>query len=249
MKITGIVITHNEEKNIMDCLESIKWIDEILIVDSHSNDNTIQLAKQYTDKIYSVEITNVTEKRRFSIDKATNDWILFLDADERITPQLKDEMIALQQQRNENVTGYYINRKNYYLGKWIKHCGLYPDYHLRLFRKEYGAVTNRVVHEAVEVEGLTEKLRNCIHHHSYPDLNVMMDKINYYSTLEAEEHFHHGKKISKTGAFAHTVSAFLRVYISRRGFLDGINGLYVSFTDACVNFLTHLKLLKLQNKM
>ncbi|MGA2668417.1 MAG: glycosyltransferase family 2 protein [Ignavibacteria bacterium] len=249
MKITGIVITYNEERNIRECLESIKWLEEIVIVDSHSTDSTPQIAKHYTDKIFTIDITNVTQKRIFSLEKAANEWILFLDADERVTPELKDEILVLKNKQEEDITGYYINRKNFYLGKWIKHCGLCPDYHLRLFKKDYGAVTDRVVHEAVNVEGQTSRLKNHIYHYSYPDLNILLEKINYYSTLEAEEHFHHGKKISKTGAFTHGISAFLRVYISRMGFLDGIYGLYVSFTDACVNFLTQLKLLKLQNKI
>jgi glycosyltransferase involved in cell wall biosynthesis len=249
MKITGIVITHNEERNIRECLESIKWLDEIIVIDSCSEDNTLQISKEYTDKIYPVDIANVTEKRKFSMGKVKNEWVLFLDADERITPELKDEIIGLRPVQDEDITGYYINRKNFYLGKWIKHCGLYPDFHLRLFKKDYGVITNRLVHEAVEVEGKTGRLKNCFYHYSYPDLTVLLDKINYYSTLEAEEHFHNRKTITKAGVFTHAISSFFRVFISRKGFLDGIYGFYVSFTDACVNLLTHLKLLKLQNKI
>ena len=120
---------------------------------------------------------------------------------------------------------------------------------MRLFKKDYAVITNRIVHEAVEIEGKTAKLKNYYYHYSYPDLAVLIDKINYYSTLEAEEHFHKGKKVSKLGVFTHALSSFFRVYFSRMGFMDGIYGFYVSFTDACVNFLTHLKLLKLQNKL
>ena len=122
MKITGIVITHNEEKNIRDCLESIKWLDEIIIVDTRSEDRTLETARQYTQKIFSIDISNVTEKRKFSLEKAGNEWVLFVDSDERISAELRDEIIGLKTKRDEEITGYYINRKNYYLGKWIKHC-------------------------------------------------------------------------------------------------------------------------------
>jgi glycosyltransferase involved in cell wall biosynthesis len=249
MKITGIVITQNEERNIRDCLESLKWLDEIIIVDSYSEDNTIPIARHYTDKIFSVDIKNVTEKRKYSLQKAGNDWIFFIDADERVTEELKNEILSLEENGNSEIKGYYINRKNFYLGKWVKHCGMFPDYHIKLFNRQYAVITDRIVHEDIEVEGNRARLNGCILHYSYPDLTVLIDKINYYSTLEAQEHFRKGKKISKAGVFIHSKSAFLRVFISRKGFLDGIYGFYAACTDACVNFLTHLKLLKMQNRI
>lgn len=249
MKITGIVITKDEERNIKDCLESIKWLDEIIIVDSGSKDNTLSIAKTFTNNIYITEIQNIPEKRKFALTytKILNDWILFLDADERITPELHQEIDSLSD--NSDVNGYFINRRNYYLGKWIKHCGIYPDYCLRLFRKDKGKITDRIIHEGVKVEGTCIKLNNDMLHHSYNNLEQMVKKINFFSSEEASEHLRNGKRITKIGVFTHALSAFLRVFISRKGFLDGLNGFYVSFTYSLVNFLSHLKLLKLQNKI
>jgi glycosyltransferase involved in cell wall biosynthesis len=247
MRVSGIVVTKNEENNIQDCLESLKWVDEIIIVDSNSGDKTAEIAKQYTSKIYTVDFESVAEKRKFSLDKSSCEWVLFLDADERVSDELRNEIVSLKE--NTNIEGYYINRKNFYLGKWIKHCGLYPDFHLRLFKRDKAQITDRVVHESIEINGKSEKLKHDILHYSCNDLYQMMNKINYYSTLEAEEHFQKNKQITKAGAFAHSISAFLRMFISRKGYKDNLYGFYVSISDALTNFLTHLKLLKLQNRI
>jgi glycosyltransferase involved in cell wall biosynthesis len=249
MKITGIVVTKNEELNIKDCLESMKWLDEIIIVDTNSEDKTLAIAENYTDRIYSTEIENIPERRKYSLThlSISNKWILFLDADERITPELRDEILSLSE--DSGTCGYYINRRNYYFGKWIKHCGIYPDYCLRLFRKDKGHVTDRIIHEGIVVDGKCEKLKNDMLHYSYRDMEHMVNKINFFSTAEAEENFTKNKKISRSGVFTHFISAFLRVFISRRGYKDKIHGFYVSFSYAMVNFLSHLKLLKLQNKL
>jgi len=260
--ITAIIITYNEEKNIKDCLESVKFLDEILVIDSNSTDHTVEivktlilsLSKDYNSrlsggiKIISTGITSVTEKRKLALTLAANDWLIFLDADERLTEELRNEILALAPKLNDNISGYYINRRNYYLGKWIKHCGIYPDYHLRLFNKHKAHITERVIHECVEVTGSTAKLNNDFLHYTVDGIEQMVDKINYYSTYEALEHFNNGKKITKLGVFTHALSAFLRVFISRKGYKDGLPGFYVSIMDSMVNFLTHLKLLKLTSQ-
>lgn len=247
MKITVIVITENEEKNIKDCLESAEWADELIVVDSNSSDSTVQIAKTYTNNIYNVDIKNVTEKRKFSVDKASNDWIFFLDADERITPELKDELLNLS--ANNEIDAYYINRKNYYLGKPINHCGMNPDFHIRLFNRKKATVNDRIVHEGIVVKGKTAKLTNCFLHYTVNDFRELIKKINYYSTMESLVHFQNGKKITKAGAFTHMIAAFLVMYISRKGFKDGAAGFFLSTADALTNFMTHLKLLKNQDKL
>lgn len=248
--ITAIIITSNEEKNIKECIESVKsvqCISEIFLIDSNSKDRTVEIATGFHAKVISTDITNVTEKRKLSLKEAVNDWLLFIDADERITEELRKELDSLKPELNNNVSGYLINRKNFYLGKWIKHCSIYPDYHIRLFNKNKAHITERIIHEGVEVTGDTVRLQNDLLHYSVPTIENMIDKINYYSTFEAQEHFQNKKSISKFGVFTHAVSAFLRVYISRKGFKDGLPGFYVSIMDSLVNFLTHLKLLKQQS--
>ena len=247
MKISAIVVTKNEENNIAGCLETIKWADEIIIVDSNSEDNTIAAAKKFTANIYNIDNESITEKRIYSLSKANNDWILFIDADERITEELKDEIKSLDE--NKEITGYFINRRNYWFGKWIKHSANYPDYQLRLFNKHKSSVINRYVHEGVETSGKTAKLQNDLIHYSYRDLTHMISKINHVTTLEAKEHFKNSNQISKIGVFTHALSAFLRIYISNKGYKDKTEGFFVSFCYSFTNFLSHLKLLKLQNKL
>lgn len=250
MKITGIVITKNEEKNISPCLESVCFLDEIIVVDSGSTDNTLELAKKFTDRIFTPPIENVTQKRKFSLEKSSNDWIIFIDADERISTELKIELHSLQASPDEiTVSGYYINRKNYYFGKWVKHCGIYPDYHIRLFNRKNSEITDRIVHEGIIVHGETARMNGHILHYTVDDMAHMIKKINYYSTMQSIEYFGNKKKVSKFMLVVKAISAFLRVYISRRGFKDGFRGFLVSLSDSLVNFLTNLKLLKLYNKI
>ena len=247
MKISAIIITYNEEKNIEDCIKSVDWADEIIIIDSNSCDKTIEIASGYTQKIFNFDGKIISEKRKFGLDKTTNDWNLFLDADERISKELKDEITNLND--DAYIDGYYINRKNFYFGKWIQHCGINPDYTLRLFRKSKSKITDRLIHEGVEVNGKCEKLSNSMIHYTVSDLSQLFKKTNYFSTLEAEENHLKNKKISKIGVFTHAFSAFLRIYISNKGYKDKLAGFYVSFSYGFVNFLGHLKLLKLQNKL
>ncbi len=247
MKISAVVITKNEELNIKECLETLKWADEIVIIDSNSTDNTKEIAAAYTDKIFLTESDVFSEKRIISFDKCSNDWILFLDADERLTPELQTELKALTP--TEDTNGYKINRRNYYFGQWLKHSGVYPDRHIRLFNKQFASITPRIIHEGVEIKGNVGSLTGEMIHYSFRDMTHMMDKINLYSTLEAREKLENNKQISKFGVFTHAFSTFLRVYISRKGFKDGSGGFFISFCYSMVSFLSLLKLLKLQKKV
>ncbi len=247
MKISAVVITKNEENNVKGCLETLKWADEIVIIDSGSTDRTREIAAGFTEKIFTTSSDVFSEKRTISFDKTSNDWILFLDADERITPELQNEILSLK--TKEGVYGYRLNRRNYCFGQWLKHSGVYPDKHIRLFNKIFASISPRIVHEGVEIKGNVGELSNDFIHFSYRDMTHMMDKINLYSTLEARENFEKNKQISKIGVFTHAISAFLRVYISRKGFKDGRGGFFISFCYAMVNFLSLLKLLKLQGKL
>lgn len=247
MKISAIVITKNEEKNIEACLDSVKWADEIIVVDSNSKDNTVTLAKKYTPNVLNTRIEGFSEKRKYSLGIAKNNRVLFIDADERVTAELKDEILSLSD--SDETSGYYINRKNYCFGKWMRYSGIYPDYHMRLFDKTKAEVTERIVHEGVKVNGNTLRLNSHLIHYSFTSLSQMTYKINLYSTLEALENFRNNKRISKTGVFTHAASAFLRVFISRKGYKDKLEGFFISFSYAMVNFLSHLKLLKLQGKL
>jgi glycosyltransferase involved in cell wall biosynthesis len=247
VKITVIILTKNEELNIKDCLETVKWADEILIIDSGSTDRTAEIASGYKTKFIADAPDSFAEKRTLSLKLASNDWIFFLDADERATPELQKELMEFEP--IEGVNGYILTRRNFYFGQWLRHSGVYPDKHIRFFNRKFAAITPRLLHEGVEITGGTAEMKGEFLHYTFRDMEQMMDKINYYSTLEALDKLQHGKKISKAGVFTHAVSTFLRVYLSRKGFKDGSGGFFISFCYAVDNFLTHLKLLKLQGKI
>ncbi len=247
MKISAVVITKNEELNIKNCLETLKWADEIVIIDTNSTDNTKEIAAKYTDKIFFTDSDVYSEKRIMSFDKCSNDWIFFLDADERLTPELQEELKILTP--SADINGYRINRRNYYFGQWLKNSGVYPDKHIRLFNKQFASISPRIIHEGVEIKGNVGFLTGEIIHYSFRDMKHMIEKINLYSTLEAREKLESNKQISKLGVFTHAISTFLRVYVSRKGFKDGAGGFFISFCYSMVNFLSLLKLLKLQKKI
>lgn len=248
MKITGIVVTYNEETNIKECLQSLDWVDELIIVDSNSTDETIPIATSFTKSIYTLDSQIIAEKRKFAQSKAENEWILFVDADERIPKELKNEIASLKNEIHK-ADGFYINRKNYYFGRLIKNCGISPDYVLRLFRKDKAKVTDRLIHEGVQVEGNCRYLKNSIEHFTVNDLTQMIKKSNFFSSFESKEFLLNGKRITKSGVFAHAISAFLRIYISRKGFKDKLSGFFVAFSYSFTNFLSNLKLLKLQKRI
>jgi (heptosyl)LPS beta-1,4-glucosyltransferase len=243
-KISVLIITFNEEQNIADCLESVKWADEIIVVDSFSTDHTIEIVKNYTDKIYQRKWEGYAKQKIFSINEATNEWILNLDADERISAELREaiEKILIE---NPEVNGYQVSVRNYYLGKWIKHANWYPDYHLKLFRRSKARIEDLPVHEAFEVDGRVEKLNGDLIHYSYPNLEYGYNKINKYSSLEASQRAN--KKVTGLDLFLHPLGAFLTDFISRKGYKDGVHGFLVAMMNMITNFLTYAKVWEIQN--
>jgi glycosyltransferase involved in cell wall biosynthesis len=239
------IIAGNEEKKIGDCLESVKWADEIIVVDSESSDRTVEIAKRYTDKVFIRKWKGYAPQKQFAIDQATCDWILSLDADERVSPELKDEILKILESETE-FDGFYIPRRNFFLGKWIKSCGWYPNYQLRLFKKGKAKVTQRKVHEGFVVDGKVGYLRGDIIHLTHMTLKETFAKINEYSSLSAEEKSKR-KKVKGIDLILHPLSAFLSHYVLKGGFRDGVYGLMVSLNHAMTNLQTYMKIWELQN--
>lgn len=244
-KLSVLIITFNEEGNIRDCLESVKWADEIIVVDAESTDSTVEIAKNYTDKIFIRKWEGYSSQRKFSLEKATYDWILSIDADERVTDELKDEIKNILLNESD-VNGYYIPRRNYFLDKVIKSCFWYPDYQLRLFRKKFAYIKERKVHEAFEVFGKTDYLNSDLIHLTHRNLQTAFEKINRYSSYQAEEKIN-DKKVKLNDLILHPLSAFLNHFISRKGYKDGIYGLMVSLIHMMTNMMTYMKIWELQN--
>jgi glycosyltransferase involved in cell wall biosynthesis len=241
-KISVIIITKNESQNIKYCLESVIWADEIIVVDSGSNDNTVDIAKKYTYKVIYNEWKGYANQKLFALQQANNEWVLSLDADERVTESLKNEILKLDE---NNADGYFIKRDNYFLGRLIRGCGWGNDYQLRLFRKSRTSLTNRLVHEGFVVDGVKKKLQNPIKHYSYRNFKEAFDKINYYSTLEAIEK-QNKKNVNTFTLLLTPVIAFLQPFILRKGYIDGIYGAMVSLLNAYTKLQVQMKIWELK---
>lgn len=240
--LTVIVITHNEELNISDCLESVKWANEIVVVDSNSSDNTIGLAKIYTTKVFTKEWKGYSEAKNFAIEQATNKWILSLDADERVTPELSEEINLILRNPGNKYNAYEVGRRAYFLGKWIRHCGWYPGYVVRLFMRQEGKYNGSRVHEKLEVKGNIGRLKNDLIHFTDRDLNHYFSKYNNYTSLAAQGLFEKSRKFRNTDIVLRPVFTFLKMFFLRLGFLDGIHGFVLCFLSASYVFTKYAKL-------
>ncbi|NMB81399.1 MAG: glycosyltransferase family 2 protein [Ignavibacteria bacterium] len=245
-KLSVVIIAGNEEKNIRDCLESVKWADEIIVIDSESSDNSRQIAESYTSKIFIKKWEGFVPQRKYSIEKTSYDWVLSIDADERVSDGLKTEIQELLRSNNK-LNGYRIPRQNYFLDKVITSCGWYPDYQMRLFNKNFVKLSDRKVHEGFEVDGKTAQLKNHLIHFTHQNITDTIKKINEYSYLQALEK-KDGKRVRAINFILNPIAAFLNHFVGRRGFKDGIYGLMVSIIHSMTNLLTYMKTWELQNK-
>jgi len=247
-RLSVIIITYNEEENIKHCLESVQWSDEIVIVDAFSSDRTVEIAREFTPRVFQNEWTNFSQQKNLALGKATSEWVLNIDADERVTPELKEEILAILNSQPQSFNGYYIARRNHYLGKWIRHCGWYPDYKLRLFRRGKGKFNERTVHESVLVEGRKGHLKSCLHHYSYKNLSDHLSKIDKFTSLAAEEMFKNGKRGRVFDLIFRPPIKFIKMYLIKKGYLDGTYGLIVSIIGSFYLFMKYLKLWQLSKE-
>jgi len=235
------IITLNEEDIIELTLKSIKFADEIVVVDSGSTDGTVELCKKYTDSVTFQKWSGYAAQKNIAIDKCSGDWILTLDADEPLEPALADEIKEIIES-DAGKDGYYIPRKTFFLGKHIKHGGWSPDYTLRLFKRGKGRYEERKVHESLNVEGKKGRTKNSILHYTVRDLAAYAETLDKYSTLAVEEMARSGKL---NGAVLDVVIrplwAFLHKYFFRLGFLDGIHGLIINGYHAFYVFSKYSK--------
>lgn len=244
-KVTGVVICRNEEDNIGDCLRSIAWCDEIIVVDALSTDGTVGIASGFTKNIFTNEWKGFREQRLFALDKVSDGWVFALDADERCSEELAAE-IRSAVSSDEDHAGYLIPRKTYFLGKWIRHGGWYPDHQLRLFRKSSAGVTDRLVHESYSVTGKKGRLNSDIIHCTASSVDEYMQKIVRYAGLSAAE-----KAGSNPGFFRLLIYPrleFFKQYILKGNILDGREGLIVSNLHMITKILTYTKVVELQKK-
>jgi len=238
-KISITIITKNEEKNIHACLKSVAWADEIIIVDSLSTDSTIEIARQYTDKIFLKAFINYRDQRTFADRKASNPWILALDADERITKELKKEILEnaiIESKYN----AYWIPRLDYMFGKYIKHGGWYPQYHIRLYKRGKAKWIGNV-HEKIYTQEKVGYFKNPIMHFSHLKIFYFIEKLNSYTSIEAKELYDKGYKPNLFRLIFWPFIVFVYKYIYKLGFLDGIHGIVLSSSLAYYHFVKYAK--------
>jgi len=241
--ISAIVITLDEESHITECLNTLKWCSEIIVVDSNSSDMTLEYAAKFTNKIISTDETRYGRKRNIGIQAAANDWILWVDADERITPELQAEIQEVLRHPANNLTGYMIKRQTFFIGKSIRHCGWYPDYSLRLFRKSLNVrFTDVRVHEKLIYSGKVGKLRSEICHYTDTTLEHYLNKQNKYTTLAALDLKENHKITSRAGVVIRPVLTFFKMYFIQLGFLDGFTGFLLCVLSSVSTFNKYSKL-------
>ncbi|MEK7159983.1 MAG: glycosyltransferase family 2 protein [Patescibacteria group bacterium] len=245
-KLTAVVMVFNEEKNIERCLKSLKFADEIVVVDNGSSDKTIDLVKKYTKNIFTQKNNpgEIDLLKNFGFEKAKNDWILSVDADEEVSPELKDEILKVLKPQSTSheprakINGYYIPRKNIIFGKFIEHSGWYPDPQLRLFKKGKAKFVSTHVHEQVKLEGESAYLSSHLIHHHYNSISEFLQRtIALYAPNEAEDYLDKGYVFSYFDAVRFPLNEFLSRFFARKGYKDGFHGLILSMLMAFYHFL------------
>ena len=240
-----VIITHNEEANISECLESVTWANEIIVLDSDSDDGTAEICREYNINFYNEPWKGFSQQKNSAISKATKNWILCLDADERVIPELRKEIEAILKS-DDPKDGYFIPRKNFFLGKWIKRCGWYPDYNLRLFKKGKGFFRIREVHEAIDLSGSAGYLKNPLEHYTYKTISDYIHRLERYSTLAAKELLKKHKIYWIHHVIFKPFYTFLHMYIIRLGFLEGYYGFILSVLYSFYTFSKYIKVRELQ---
>ena len=235
------IITFNEEDNIARCLKSLSFADEIIVIDSGSTDKTEKIIHKFKNiRLLKRKFDNYVNQKNFGIKKASHDWVLALDADETVPPELASELVSVLS--TPIFDAYEIPRITRYMNKWIRHGGWYPDFQTRLFKKKEGLFTGILVHEKVKTNGTLGKLRNPLRHYSYKNIADHINFINKYSDLTAKEKQLQGKSSGVLLAFFEGVWKFFSMYILKRGFLDGKEGFILAVFGFFYNFLKYIKL-------
>ncbi|MFQ5587049.1 MAG: glycosyltransferase family 2 protein, partial [Thermodesulfobacteriota bacterium] len=216
-KLSVTIITLNEEENIRDCLESVRWAEEVVVSDSGSSDGTVSICGEYDARVFSDEWLGFGKQKNLCIDRASHDWILNIDADERVTPGLRGEIERVVRAPSRGgkgrIDGYYIPRKNFFLGRWIRHGGWFPDYNLRLFRKGKGRFKEREVHEAVVVKGGVGYLKQPLEHYTYRSISGYLKRMDRYSTLAAREMLKRGRRAGFADLVFRPELTFMKMYL------------------------------------
>ncbi len=242
MKLSAVIITFNEESNIGRCIDSlIPVVDEIIIVDSYSTDKTTEIIKSKELTFFQLTWPGYSEAKNYGNSKTTGDFILSIDADEELSPMLQQSILDLKKGNSQHDDAYFINRITNYCGKWIHHCGWYPEYKIRIFKKE-GIHWTGTVHEELNLDKKKniQKLKGDLYHYSYPTIESHLKKTLLYTKLTAEGRYRSGKNYNLVwhGVFK-PITIFFKKFILQRGFLDGYYGFLISVITSFSHFLRY----------
>jgi len=245
------MVVRNEEEQIRECLETVSWADEIIVIDQSSVDSTVKIAREFTNKVFITEPKGYCEPdRNLAIEKASGRWIFYVDADERVTTELRDEILLIVKS-DDPQPAYYVKRRNYFLGKWIKTCGWYPSPVLRLFKKGEVVFADKI-HQVPPHRKEYGYLKNDLLHYSYSSLEEYFEKFNRYTTQLAKEEFEAGKRITFLNFIPNFLLKplynFLLKYIWYQGYKDGFIGLFIAFSSALTIFVSKAKLWEILNR-
>lgn len=246
-KLSVIIITKNEAANIRACLESVAWADEIIVVDSGSSDITVEICKGFGVQVHVHDWPGFGAQKNRALGYATNEWVFSIDADERVTPELRAAIEAVLR-KDDTCTAYRVSRLSSYCGRFMRHSGWHPDHIVRLFRRAAARFSDDLVHESVEVQGSIGILNGELLHYSYLNLEQTLDKLNSYSTAAARVQQQRGKQCGLATAVAHGIWSFIRTYFLRAGFLDGREGFMLAVLNAEHSYYRYLKLMLLNEQ-
>jgi glycosyltransferase involved in cell wall biosynthesis len=244
MTLSVTVIALNQEANIGECLASVAFADDIVVVDTGSTDRTVEIARTYTDRVLTASWQGFGRTKNYALDQARSDWVFSLDTDERVPPALQDEIQAVVK-GDGPLAGYRVPRKNYFCGRWIRHLGWYPDYTLRLFRRAQGRFRDREVHEEVVVNGPVGNLHAPLDHYSYGSVSEYVTRMDRYARLAALELAKRGRRPHPGELVYRPVFSFLHLYFLRRGFLEGTSGYTLAALMSMYKFLKYYYLREL----
>ena len=230
--ISAVIITWNEAEHIAECIDSVSFCDEVLVVDSHSADRTREIALVHGARVIDRDWPGYRSQKQFAVDAAAHDWVLSLDADERVTPELRAEIEALRDSGFDGLAGASMRRRMWYFGAPLRFGTPSPDRLARLFDRRFGAWHGRQVHEYTRVEGKVARLRGRLHHYPYRNYQHQLDKLEHYATLMAEEMVAEGRRGSLARVVVNPLWCFLRGFGMRLGFLDGWRGVVFAYTEA-----------------
>lgn len=244
MKISAVIITYNEEKRLEAALKSLKdVVEEIIVVDRYSEDDTVKLARKFTDRVFLRKWTNFSDQKNYGNTKAEFPWILSLDADERLSPELREEIIKLKEQEQDpGCSGFEIPRRVFYLSRWVRHTVWNPDTRIRLFRRDKARWEGEYVQEDLVVEGEVKKLKGPLYHFTYRNIADHLSRMNTFSDLGAQKLYAKNKRCRWYHLAFLPFFRFVKSYIFKVGFLDGFAGFVISVLDGYACFVTYAKL-------